>query len=448
MEEQQSIEAVEASMIDPEIVVVIRELKARAWGDRRIAHELGLDKKTVKRWLEGPADRKQVRPRARKLNAAGEELARELFVGLAEGNAVVVKDELRRRGVDVSERTVQRVVAGVRDARVAAEAATLRFETEPGEQLQVDFGQKRVNVGGVDVVVHLMAAVLGYSRRIFAKAFLVERADDWRDGIASAFRHFGGVTRTLLVDNSRCLVLRHDVANQSVVFNRALVEMSKDFGCVLRACRPYRARTKGKVESGVKFIKRNALAGRSFPSFAALEEHLSTWMSRVDERIHGTTHARPSSRFEREGLALLPLPSATVRVRAERRLKRRVSNDAFVDVDTVRYSVPVVFVRRHVDVVLVDDRVRVMADGKAIADHAKCAEPHHLVEDVAHREGLYRSSSTSTSASNNEFARPLSDYASIIEASPLPRPSGLPSPDSPPIPKRIDDEVRGQGSAA
>src|SRR4051812_35672759 len=111
MEEQQSIEAVEASMIDPEIVVVIRELKARAWGDRRIARELGLDKKTVKRWLEGPAERKQVRPRARKLDAAGEELARELFVGLAEGNAVVVKDELRRRGVDVSERTVQRVVA-------------------------------------------------------------------------------------------------------------------------------------------------------------------------------------------------------------------------------------------------------------------------------------------------------------------------------------------------
>lgn len=440
MEAEECIEVVEASVIDPEVVVVIRRLRERGWGARRIARELELDRKTVRRWFEGPVNRRQRRPRARRLDDEGAAVARELFAGVAQGNAVVVRDELRQRGYAVGLRTVQRVVADARREQLAADVATVRFETAPGEQMQVDFGQKRVVIGGVDVVVHLMAAVLGFSRRIFVKAFLSERAEDWRDGIATAFRHFGGVTRELLVDNTRCLVLRHDVEAGVVELNHALVEMCKDFGCSVRACRPYRARTKGKIENGVKYVKRNALAGRSFASFAELERHLATWMAHADERVHGTTHERPTARFEAERQALLPLPSQ-VRVRGERRLRRRVSNDAFVDVDTVRYSVPVEYVRRTVEVMLREDRVVVFCSGVPIAEHARSNEPRRIVEDINHRSGLYRSSSTTPST--NELARPLSDYADVVEGAALPRPSGLAATDSPSIPERIDDEVRG-----
>ena len=287
-------------MIEPEVVVQILTLSSLGWGSRRIASELEVCRKAVKRYLRGAAAGEPVRPKARCLDSAGEELARRLFVEVAEGNAVVVRDLLKDGGHDVSERTVQRVVASARREQRAADVATARFETAPGHQMQIDFGEKKVRIGGNVVVVHLMAAVLGYSRRIFVMAFLAERAEDWREGIAKAFTHFGGVTKTLLVDNTRCLVTRRDVATMSLVLHPGLVELCRDFGCEVRACAPYRARTKGKIENGVKYVKRNALAGREFASFAELETHLTSWMTRADSRVHGTTNQVPSQRFEQE----------------------------------------------------------------------------------------------------------------------------------------------------
>jgi transposase len=407
-------------MIEPEVVVQIRTLASLGWGTRRIAEEVGVCRKAVKRYLRGAAASEQVRPRARRLDAAGETLAKELFTGAAEGNAVVVKDMLAEHGYAASERTVQRVVAGVRQAKRAAEAATARYETKPGEQMQIDFGEKKVRIAGHVVVVHLMAAVLGYSRRIYVKAFLCERAEDWREGIAGAFRWFGGVTRTLLVDNTRCLVKGRDAETKALVLHPGLVELCKNFGCVVRACAPYRARTKGKVENGVKYVKRNALAGREFPSFAALEAHLASWMERVDGRVHGTTNEVPLARFETEKHALLPLPSAQILVR-NRRLRRKVSNDAYVDVDTVRYSVPHALVGTGVEVEVGELRVRIYAGAKLVADHRRSNEPFARVVDPAHHDGLWRSAGALDRASTSaltEMGRSLADYAAVVGGAP------------------------------
>lgn len=452
MSHTDEVETAEVSMLEPDIVNAIRRLKALGHGSRAIGKLLEVDRKTVSRWLAGPIERKQLRPAARRLDEAQEALARELFAGVAEGNAVVVVDELRCRGVEVSERTVQRLVAPTRQALAAATVATLRFESGPGEQMQVDFGQKSIVIAGVPVVVHLMAAVLGYSRRVFVKAFLVERSEDWRDGILSAWRHFGGVTRVLLVDNSRCLVLQHNVEKRLVTFHPGLVALARDCGAQLRACAPYRARTKGKVESGVKYVKRNALAGRTFASFAALEQHLASWMERVDGRVHGTTNEVPRDRFQAEAAALLPLPSSSLRVRGERRFRRRVSSDGFVDVDTVRYSVPVEHVARNADVTVVEDEIIVAVDGRVVATHLRTREPHSIVEDVSHRRGLYRTVSpeepASTSlllpSSSERFDRPLTVYAEALELDALPRPSGLRSADSSTGPERPIAELRGK----
>lgn len=96
-----------------------------------------------------------------------------------------------------------------------------------------------------------------------------------------------------------------------------------DWGVAPRACRPYRARTKGKTESGVGYVKRNAIAGRAFESFAALEAHLAAWMIAADTRIHGTTHERPLDRFEREERqALRALPARPLSQSRRRRQRR------------------------------------------------------------------------------------------------------------------------------
>lgn len=212
---------------------------------------------------------------------------------------MVVRQLLADQGCAVSVRTVQRAVAPVRQAQRAADVATVRVETAPGAQMQIDFGEKRVTIAGTAITVFLLVAVLSSSRRTFVKAFLHERQDDWREGIAAAFVHFGGVVLTVLGDNARALVRGRDRASGTVTCHPGYLAFCRDWDVQPRACAPYRARTKGKVESGVKFVKRNALAGRTFTSFAVLEQHLAQWMEDADPRVHGTTHERPCDRANR-----------------------------------------------------------------------------------------------------------------------------------------------------
>lgn len=249
------------------------------------------------------------------------------------------------------------------------------------------------------------------------KAFLAERQDDWREGIAEAFRHFGGVPVELLGDNAKALVLSHNRETQTVVFHPRYLAFCKDWDVVPRACAPYRARTKGKTESGVNYVKRNALAGREFASFAELEAHLAAWMVQADACIHGTTHEAPSVRFERdEGAALRPLPARPIPSR-EQRKARVVANDAFVNVDTIRYSVPHKLVREVVEVAVGETEVRIYFGGALVAQHPRCNEPHAVIRDPDHFIGLHRSPvafEEPPPATLEALGRSLSDYADAI----------------------------------
>jgi len=411
----------EVPMVDAEVVRQIRELHRGGWGTKRIARELEVARNTVRRYLRlrMPEPVIQVRPRARQLDATARAEALRLFEGPAEHNAVVVTQLLRERGIAATERVVQKLVASRRRELRALQLATVRFETAPGHQMQVDFGQKRVCIGERVVVVHLLVAVLSYARRIFVKAFLAERGDDWREGIAEAFRHFGGVPRTVLGDNARALVVRHDRRAQTVVFHPAYLAFCRDWDVVPRACGPYRARTKGKTESGVKYVKRNALAGRTFASFAALEAHLAQWTREADQRVHGTTFESPLVRFERDERARLrPLPSRALVVR-ERRLGRRVALDAMVDVDTVRYSVPHHLVRAQVEVHVGDHAVSIYHGPQLVARHPRRQDPHAQVIDPVHFHGLWRRPSldepiVAAESPLQALGRSLHEYAAVV----------------------------------
>src|SRR5262249_10355062 len=151
--------------------------------------------------------------------------------------------------------------------------------------------------------------------------FRSQRHDDWREGLAGAFQHFGGVPQTVLVDNAKALILDH--AGDVVRVHPAFEAFCRDWGVAVRACRPHRARTKGQTERGVGYAKSNALAGRQFESWAALEGHLEGWMRMADERDHGTTHEAPRLRFDRdEAQALGPLPARPLPVRQRREMRK------------------------------------------------------------------------------------------------------------------------------
>jgi transposase len=409
----------EVPVIEGELVTAIRELAGRGWGTKAIGRELDIARNTVRRYLRQPAEAgAQVRLAARRLPDEMVAEARAWFVGVAEGNAVVVRRLLAEHGHAVSLRTVQRVVAPVRLALRAADVATVRVETAPGAQLQVDFGEKWIVVAGRRVKVFLLAAVLSYSRRLFGKAVRHERQDDWREGIAAAFVHFGGVPRTVLGDNARALVVDRDRATGAVHFHPAYLAFCRDWDVQPRACAPYRARSKGKVESGVKYVKRNALAGLAFDSFSALEQHLSAWMPQADARIHGTTHEIPLERFLREEQsALRPLPVRPL-PRREQRLRRRVAHDAFIDVETVRDSVPYQLVRDHVDVAVDEETVRIFHGTTLVATHLRTREPHARVLDPAHVAGLWRVTTSVPEPMNDAplaaCGRSLEVYAAVV----------------------------------
>lgn len=410
----------EVSMLAPEIVRQIRGLADLKWGSKRIAEETGVARGTVRRYLRGgPAATVQRRPTAWTLDDAARQLAVELLDGPAQGVAVVVRRLLAERGIHVPLRTVQRVLTPHRRARLAAEVATVRFETAPGHQMQIDFGEKLVAVGGAVVRVYLFVAVLGYSRRLFTRASLSQRQDDWREGLAGAFRHFGGVPQALLLDNAGALVVGRDREAGTARLHPAFEAFCRDWGVEARVCQPYRARTKGKTESGVGYVKRNALAGLAFTSFAELEAHLVRWMVEADQRVHGTTHERPCDRFEREERsALRQLPANPLPVR-QRRVSRRVATDCFVDVDTIRYSVPHTLVRRHVEVLIGDDDVTIFDGAAVVARHRRSHEPHARVVIASHFDGLWRRpEEVIAPVPALPAGRSLADYALALGATP------------------------------
>jgi transposase len=392
-------------------VAAMLRLHALGWGVRRIARELGVSPNTVRRHLRAGAWSAYRTPdRPGRLDAHAAWL-RERFLR-HRGNAVVVHEELGRElGVRVSLRTVERACARHRDALRAEAAATVRFETPPGHQLQVDFGQRRVEIAGEHVPAHVCVMTLGYSRRIFAVAYACERQAQWLQGLEAAFGHFGGIPAELLVDNAKALVSHHDPKTREVTFNETFRRFCAHWGVRPRACAPYRARTKGKDERAVQYVGRNAIAGRSFRSWDDFNAHLVRWSREVaDVRVHGTTGERPIDRFEHaERSALKPLSAGGfLRVRE---LFRRVHADGCVEIDTNHYSVPWRLIRKRVVVRILDGKTVVLRDGEVVARHEARPPSRARIIDPAHLEGLVRREEPAPSS--GELARPLAAYEEL-----------------------------------
>ncbi|HEX6001234.1 MAG TPA: IS21 family transposase [Hyphomicrobiaceae bacterium] len=376
-------------MVAPEEVAAMLRLKELGWGSKRISKELGVSRGTVKRYLAAGCWQPFRAPSRKKL-LDGEAAWLEERFRRHRGNADVVRQELAaEKGIAASLRTVERAVASHR-AELAAEArACVRFETAPGKQLQIDFGERLVEIGGAKVKVYLFVATLGYSRRCHVRAFRHERQESWLDGLESAFLEFGGMPEDVLIDNARALVTSHDLATRTVVFNEKLLAFARHWGFRPKACAPYRARTKGKTERGVGYVKRNAIAGRSFASWEAMEAHLAQWEREIaNARVHATTGETPAERFARaEAAALKPLAGRPP-FRSCRILARRVKNDCVVEVDGNAYSVPWRLIGETVEVTVAAGQVRVRHGSREVAVHAAASGKRQRVIDAAHLEGV------------------------------------------------------------
>jgi transposase len=411
-------------MLEPEEVSSMLRLKELGWGTRRIAREFGVSRNTVKTYIEAGGWRSYQQPARTKRLDGQEAWLKERF-SRHRGNADVIRQELAsEKEIIVSLRTIERAVQPYRQELAAELRATVRFETAPGKQLQIDFGERLVEIGGAKVKAFLFVATLGYSRRLHVRAFRNERQESWFAGLESAFAKFCGVTEEVLFDNARTLVVEHDATTRNVVFNDKLAAFAKHWGFRPRACAPYRARTKGKTENGVGYVKRNAIAGRCFASWEAFEAHLEVWTREVaDLRIHGTTGEAPIARFARDEVkALKPIvgipPFCTTH-----ELIRRVSSDCTVEIDGNAYSVPWRLIGESVRVTVTDAAVRVHHGAREVAVHAALSGRRQRAVDPAHYAGVAGANGRSManpivdelpSVTTPSLLRPLDEYETLI----------------------------------
>jgi len=415
-------------MRTPDEVAAMLQLVALGVSERQIARDLGCSRRAVRRYVAAGGYVSYRKPRRAKKLDGLEEWLRERF-RRHRGNADVVRQDLEREtGLTVSLRTIERAVEPLRQALRAEARATLRFETPPGHQLQIDFGETRVVIGGDPVRLYLFVATLGYSRRLFVRAFQHERQSAWFDGIEAAFNHFGGVPQEVLLDNARALVDRHDAATREVAFNERLLAFARYWGFRPRACAPHRARTKGKDERGVGYVKHNAIAGHGFASWSDLEAHLDWWMREVaDQRVHGTTGEAPIARFVRDEAAALRPLNGRPPFGQTRELIRRVQADATIELDTNAYSVPWRLIGEAVQVVVAGGRISIRHHGDEVASHGETSGRRQRVIAAGHLAGIISRPPLATSeppagllpavAAEPELLRPLSEYERVAGGS-------------------------------
>ena len=378
-----------ATMIDPERQMLgevemvgqdrWEEIHRRAGAGasiRAIARELDVDRKTVRRCLrqtEWKPYQRAARVDTLLATHAAYLRRRAADVGYS---AQVLFQELRGRQYEGSYETVKRFVRPLREMQLYAAVTRTRFETPPGLQSQIDWGQARVWLGAQRQVRHIFVLTLGYSRRSVYVPCLTEALGDLLDAHEQAFTHFGGHTQEHLYDRPRTVCVPRGA--DGVRWNTTFKAFADFWGFEPRLCRAYRAQTKGKVESGVKYFKRNFLAGRRFRDDLDFNEQLQEWTATVaDVRVHGTTHERPIDRFARERAALVPAPVGRA-FRLEAPLTRVVATDYLVTVDTNRYSVPFTLIGQPVEVLRRDGFLQMRHRGQVVATHPVLGGRHQL----------------------------------------------------------------------
>ena len=351
----------------------IYEMKGAGCSIRGIANGLGIARNTVRRYLNTPeAMRSKPRPvRGSKLDPYMEYIDRRMAEGLE--NCRVLQRELRALGYEGSYTILAEYVRPRRRRRQPK--ATVRFDTMPGEQAQVDWGSfAYVGTDGRQRRVWAFVMVLGWSRAIYVE--FVRRADtaSFIQCHVNAFEYFDGVPGRCLYDNAKVVTLGRDDEGRTQ-WNRRMLDFALRLGVELRLCQPYRAQTKGKVESGVKYVRGNLWPSLRFTDDADLNRQALQWCDSVaNRRNHGTTGRPPADMLTEEQPYLGKLPERS-RLAPYLREDRLVARDGFISWEGSRYGVHWKWVGATVQVGQRQGTVEIWASQERLAVHPRAQQP-------------------------------------------------------------------------
>jgi transposase len=332
----------------------IRNLHKSGHSNREISRLTGVHRDTVAKYLaeDTPengdlADSKPAKPDHRGGPKNTCEPFRDLILKKLDAGldgTRIHQDLVDEHGFQASYSSVRRFIQG---ARKTSKLPFRRIETPPGEEAQVDFGTAAPikTSDGKTRRPWVLRVVLSHSRKAYSQVVYRQTTDDFLDCLENAFHHFGGVPKHTVIDNLKAAVSKADWYDP--LLHPKIQSFANHYGTAILPTKPYTPRHKGKVENGIKYVKSNALKGRTFTSLNEQNNFLLDWEKRVaDTRIHGTVKKQVSQLFEAERPALLELPPD--RFPNFHESKRTVHRDGHVAIDKAFYSAPPEYVGRIV----------------------------------------------------------------------------------------------------
>ena len=279
---------------------MIRNLKEMGMSNREIARQLDISRNTVSRMLRKTRiQEKKKRHRGSKLDPYRENI--RSLIDEHNLSAVRILEEIRKFGYDGGYTILKDYCYELRkDRRIQA---VYRYETEPGKQSQVDFGEfGYIDMDGKRRKLYAFSMILGYSRMRYAEFTTDISTENVIKMHLNAFSFFGGFTDKILYDNLKQVVIDRKIKASESRFNPKFMDFAEYYGIVIRLCYPYRPETKGKIENTIKYLRYNFFNGRTFSDLNDLNNQCREWLQKVNSQVHGTTHEIPLQRLKDEKL--------------------------------------------------------------------------------------------------------------------------------------------------
>jgi transposase len=371
-------------VIDYETYARIRDCRDRqGLTITQIARTLGVHRKTVAKWLaRSRFERPRPPPRTSILDPFKGRITR--LLDTHPYSAQQIFQRLREEGYGGGITTLRVYVRRIRPPKLPV---YLKLHFAPGECAQIDWGSfGTVAVGNTRRRLSFFIIVLAYSRLMYVEFTVSQTMEHFLACHEHAFTAFGGVPTKIMVDNLKSAVLQR-LAGVAPVFNARYADFARHYGFTIAPCNVARANEKGRVESGVGYVKKNFLRGLELTEFGAIQAAAEVWLdATANVRIHGETHQRPVDLFAQEQPHLQPLPQNRYDVACT--TTARASSQFRITLDTNRYSVPAAYAHRRLTVKAYPDRVCIYFDAELIARHQRSYWRHQDIEDHEHAKSL------------------------------------------------------------
>jgi len=367
-------------MIDKTTLFEITRLKNLGWSDRKIARHLRIDRTTVKKYVENPYQSFKKPPRSSKLTPYLDRIDQWLDQD-PEVKATVVLQRLHEEGFGGKITIVRDLLHKLRGPQKKRKAY-IRFESDPGQQMQIDWGHfGSLPYGNTNRKLYALAVIEAYSRMLYVEFTHSQKQHSLHQCLLNAFLFFGGAPQEIVVDNMLTAVIERQ--GSLVRFNDAFLDFLRIFKITPVACNPGAPYEKGKIEAAIKYIRRNFWPLRSFEDLIDVQTQARHWLSTVaNVRIHQTTGQKPDERFEDVNLKSLPdlLPDC----REVCLLK--VHKDFAVRLDGNTYTTPPWTIGKKLTVKTDMATVTIYHGSKKVVTHQRCWQRHCRIEYKAHTE--------------------------------------------------------------